>query len=349
METEILLEEWSPVCNMQAFVEKDKRTYYFYLWVRPNSEETEMRSCWICNRVEAPDNVEKAFMEKGEPPRMPAEFVRHDLHGIDLEDGKLRVQWFEEGDAAALFCGDELLAVIPCFSGYNGFHGYSAYAKGTGPFAWELEQAKAVFAEKADQSQKFWGYFETDYWGEVQTAHLAALERFFGRHERYFAIDGNHFPPKALVQGRRDDVVYGITAGVSLIPMPMAEMSYREDYEDYRRMEIGFACRKEQEPLVQRIYSMMSSLASYPWKEITFLGHGHTIPYNGIEGYADLLLLNSKLLPEIDAPVYEKCFGEDINLLWIVPITQDECDFIVENGVEAYLAGKRREDIHVFG
>lgn len=33
MDTEILIEEWSPVADIQAFVEKSDKNYYFYLWV----------------------------------------------------------------------------------------------------------------------------------------------------------------------------------------------------------------------------------------------------------------------------------------------------------------------------
>lgn len=67
---------------------------------------------------------------------MPAEYVDHDPDGIDLDEDSLSIEWFEEGNAAALLSGDRIIAVIPNFSGYNGFHGYSIYAKGTGSFSW---------------------------------------------------------------------------------------------------------------------------------------------------------------------------------------------------------------------
>ena len=62
METEIIIEEWSPVCNIQAFVEKSDNAYYFYLWINPESEEPELRSCWICNRVKATKTVDYQSM-----------------------------------------------------------------------------------------------------------------------------------------------------------------------------------------------------------------------------------------------------------------------------------------------
>ena len=42
-ENEVLIEEWSPVTNIQAFVEKSEKNYFFYLWVNPGSEESEIR------------------------------------------------------------------------------------------------------------------------------------------------------------------------------------------------------------------------------------------------------------------------------------------------------------------
>jgi len=33
MSSEVLVEEWSPVAEIQAVVEKTDKNYYFYLWV----------------------------------------------------------------------------------------------------------------------------------------------------------------------------------------------------------------------------------------------------------------------------------------------------------------------------
>ena len=95
MEPEVLVEEWSPVANIQAIVEKNDKNYYFYLWINPANPETEMRACWICNRVKAPKNIKEAFAYEGEAPCMPAEFVDHDISGIELDDSSLSIEWFE--------------------------------------------------------------------------------------------------------------------------------------------------------------------------------------------------------------------------------------------------------------
>lgn len=353
MESVVLKEEWSPVSAIQAFVEKSDMNYYFYLWINPeDAENAEMRSCWICNRVKAPANVKEAFKMAGDgnAPCMPAEFVNHDLEGIELDADSLEIQWFEEGDSAALLSGDKIIAVIPSFSGYKGFNGYSIYANGTGPFAWELKGAYERFEREVKDSREFWDSFEnSDYWGKTQDYHLKLIKNFFGEEEKYYVIDGEKFPPKALVKGRQDGIIYGITLGVSLIPMPKVEMSYQEEYKNFRRMELGFACDEKYEDLFQQFLSTMSWLAAYPWLDQTFLGHGHTIPYSYINGFDYILFINARLVPEINSPVYDDFMGDKINLLWLKLITKEEQQFIKDNGIKEYLKGKNLKDIHIFG
>ena len=262
-EPEVLVEEWSPVADIQAVVEKTDKNYYFYLWVNAQSEEPEMRACWICNRVPAPGSVKEAFEAEGESPCMPVDFVAHDPKGMELDADSLSIEWFEEGDAAAVLSDGRIIAVIPCFSGYNGFYGYSAFAKGTGPFAWELTEAYPRYEKEAEAGRALWAFFDDeDFWDRVQEFHLSALNRFFGKEEKYYAIDGGQFPPKALVQGRKDGILYGITLGVSMIPMPKVEMYYQEEYKDFRRMELGFACSGKYEASLPRVFSAMAGLAS---------------------------------------------------------------------------------------
>ena len=341
MDNEIIVESMSPVSNIQAFVEKSDKNYYFYMWVNPETPESDIRSCWICNRVPGPADVKEAFEDEGEAPCMPSEFVDHDPQGIDLDDDSLSIQWFAEGDAAAVLSGEKIIAVIPCFSGYNGFYGYSAYAKGTGPFAWELKGAYSRFEKEVKACEAFWDFFEKeDFWGEVQSFHMDTLESFFGKHEKYFAIDGDRFPPKALAKGRKDGIIYGITLGVSMIPMPKVEMYCEDNYQDYRRIELGFACGERHEQLTQHIYRTISSLAAYPWEHLTFFGHGHTVPFKSIKGMDYLLFLNARMLPEEASPKYDDFMDEKVNLLWVKPITAEEEKVLADNGVDEYLKGK---------
>lgn len=351
-ESKILLEEWSPVCNMQAFVERTDSCCYFYLWVKPGMEDAVMKSCWICNVSAAPKALDVEGMKQGIAPAMPEEYVLHDTGGMDLDAESLKIVWFEEGNAAALLSEEEIICVIPGWGGYKGFSGYSRYVRGTAPCAWELADALPVIAERVERSRAFWDWFEfePDYWKLTQDMHMSALEKFFGKCENYYAIDGEEFPPRALVRGTRDGVIYGITAGVSLIPMPEVEMWYGDDYRDYRRIELGFAATASHEELCGRMYSCLSSLAAYPWREITFFGHGHTVPSQLIDGYEAFLFVNPRLVPGLEMPEYGLCREEPVNLLWVVPLTGAEYRFAAEHDIDETLRHVSGDTarIHVF-
>lgn len=337
-EPEVIFEDWSPVCNINAFVEKSDTSYYFYLWINPQSDDAVVKSCWICNVGEAPEELDVENMEQGFAPAMPKQYVLHDVHGMELNPDELSVVWFEEGNAAALLYGDEIISVIPPWSGYNGFEGYARYAKGTTPLAWGLSEAAEVIGKRVEQSRIFWESFESDFWGDVQAQHMEALEKFYGQHEKYYAIDGGEFPPKALIRGSRGGVIYGITAGVSLIPMPNVEQNYGDDFREYRRMELGFAVTAKHEELTNPMFSFMSGLSAFPWREETFLAHGHTVPVQFIKGYEAVLFVNPRMIPGLEAPDYKDCMGEKINLLWLVPITGEEYRFIMEHDISENLS-----------
>lgn len=351
-EPKILLEEWSPVCNIQAVVEETDRCCYFYLWVKPGMEDAVMKSCWVCNTAAAPDELDVEGMKQGIAPAMPKGYVLHDIGGIKLDADLLKIVWLEEGNAAALLSEEELICVIPGWSGYKGFWGYSKFVKGTTPCAWELTDALPVIGERVERSRAFWDWFEyePDYWKITQSMHMEALEKFYGKCENYYAIDGEEFPPKALIQGAKEGVIYGITAGVSLIPMPDVEMWYGEEYREYRRIELGFAATAVHQELCKYMYSFLSSLAAYPWKENTFLGHGHTVPCQRIKGYEALLLINPRFVPGLEMPEYELCMDETINLLWGVPITGEEYQFAMEHDIDETLKHVRGDiaRIHIF-
>lgn len=347
-EPEVIIESDSPVCALQAFVEKSESCYYFYLWNMYGSEN-KVKACWICNRKRAPKELDREALEQGMAPMMSEAYVAHDLNGMELNAEDLEIVWFAEGDAASLLYQGELICVIPGWAGAEKrFFGYSKYAKGTGDYAWELTQAAPVLEKRTRENQAFWEYFDTDYWTQVQDVHMSVLEKFFGQYKKYYAIDGGNFPPKAIITGSRNRVMYGITAGVSMIPMPKVEQ-YVEDASTENRIELGFATVM-QDPFSEKIYSMMSSLAAFPWKECTFFAHGHTIPYHGIEGFEALLFVNPKVIPEMEQPQYEGGLDYSINMLWLVPITKEEYEFAVSQGSNELL-GKAKDmvkDVHIF-
>ena len=118
---DVLLEEWSPVCSIQAVVEDNGQAVYFYLWVNPGSENAEIRNCWICNRVPAMEDMDYEAMKMGMAPRMPRAYVTHDSAGICLDREKLSLVWFEEGDGAALYEDGRpgISGIFPIRKGYG--------------------------------------------------------------------------------------------------------------------------------------------------------------------------------------------------------------------------------------
>lgn len=339
--TKVLAESLSPICRAQAVVEESDTCIYFYLWIDTGGERPEVRSCWVCNTAEAPEEVDRDAMLRGEAPRMPLSFISHNPEGIHLEKERLHIEWFEEGDAAALLEEDTILAVIPGWSGFEGFCGYSKYAKDMGEFAWELTEAEAAMEAKIAAGRRFWNRFEDEgYWERAQQIHLEALENFFGPYEKYYAIDNGQFPPKALLTGRKGDISYAITLGVSLIVMPKVEQYYQEEAGQYRRIELGFAYREDalnrEEVSPMAMFQYISAQSCLPWREDGWLGHGHTVPCSQLNGIVRVLFVNASLAGLLEKPEYPLYDGERINLLYLVPLTQDDFDYVVEMGsVEA--------------
>lgn len=356
---EVILKSRSLVCDVEAFVEKSDTCYYFYLWFKPLSPQAKMRTCWICNRKNAPKTIDLDGMGNGRAPMMPAEFVAHAPGGMELDEKSLSIVWFEEGTGAALLSGEEILCVIPEWSGYKDFHGYAKYAKGTGPFAWEMVQALPHLRDRVEAAQKLWNFFKGE--GRERVWVMAQREeilKFIGTHENDFDITFRQnqgpsdptFPMKVVVSGSRDGVIYGVTAGVSTAAMPMVDFHVDGDPRDVKRMELGFATVERHRPLCRPMYGTLCSFANFPWDQLTFLAHGHTIPFRSIGGFAAMLFVNPRFVQGVESPSCTRFLdGSAVNVLWTVPITQEEYDFAVQNSSEELI--KKAADIsrvHIF-
>ncbi len=358
---EIVLKSESLLCDAEAFVEEYYDCYYFYIFF-PLSKSMNVKGCWICNKCKAPDKVNLEDMNRGKGPMQPAEFVDHDPNGIELDVSNLSIVWFEEGESAALLCGDEIICVIPTWGGLKNFHGYSKYAKGMGPFAWELKGALETMTTRVNNSKNLWATFANpenmNMW--MYNQHAQASE-FLVNHEVDYNIanqydkkigDGSlSFPPKVVAQGTRDGIVYGVSAGLSLVPMPRVEMHFENDEAmDTRRIELGFAAEEKFRQICHPMYANLSMYARIPWEHITFLAHGHTVPFKNIKGFAAVLFVNPRKVEGLESPDYSNFLdGGKVNMLWTVPITQDEYDFAVKNSSEELLKkAKDMSRIHIF-
>ncbi len=335
-EFKTLIHSCSPCCPIEAFAEQNDQACYFYLWQNPGTPEAAMSACFVCNTADQSHQIplEEWKQDPSGPPMIPYDQVTHSPDGLTLDEEKLEIIWTMEGSGAGLLYEGQLIAFIPEWAAHESFPGYSRYIKGETSFGWEMTQARKHLEEVIQAGREFWGNMEGNYWPDFQKGQLDSLEAFMGKLDQYYAIDGGEFPPRALATGQKDGMRYGITLGMSLLRQPMVESFYQERTPDFSRVELGFACAKEREAEFMPTLHVLAGIACLPWQKITSLGHGHTVKLDTIEGFAAAWLLNANLLAPGASPEYQKAFGERVNLLWMVPITQEEYDFLLEYDME---------------
>jgi hypothetical protein len=345
-QSECLLEEFSPNGNIYAVVEQDENTCYFYLH-GGKSGNFGLKSCWVRNLGPAPRTLDTSAMRKGIPPMLPRAFCKHSRGGARLDPATLSVVWAEEGDAAALFESGQIIAVIPSWSGQNGFHGYARDCIGESPLCWELGTRESnVQFERYDKAAECWkAWADKRVWPDFQDRMVNAIEQRFGKHSNYYAIDGGKWPPKALLRIPCQDSVLLITVGMALRPQPQVELHY-ENPELHRRIELAVSLdNRSFTDAFDRVASYISGQSDYPWSFYTFLGDGHTMPADAFAQISGNTLPYAllQLHPRGERPVGLPIFREDpINLLWVTPVSDRERTFAQENG-STKLADRLRE------
>ncbi|UII30446.1 suppressor of fused domain protein [Fulvivirga ulvae] len=337
-EPEVLLEEESPLCPIKAIVEQDERVVYFYLW---GDEETNfgIKSCWVRNLTHAPDELETKLLNKGIPPLLPRQYCKFPEGQEKLKPGDLSIVWLEEGDGAALFLKDEILAIIPAWSGLEDFPGYARDCKGHGNFAWEITDSNEL-PERVEQAIACWYSWSSELnpFRLEQPRILEVYEDLLGKSDKYYAIDGNQWPPKGLYLRNGASKTVFATVGLSLIPMPSVEM-YVDDRLEHNRIELGIILDSQlQESDLQNIAEWISGQACLPWDNITFFGEGHTINFQPLNSnkFNSVILTNQlELLPKIELGKYR---NSHVNFLWMVPISQKERKDVIDNGSESLIS-----------
>lgn len=150
----LLYSEVSPNGNIQACVEQEDQVVFFYLHGAPETPFS-VKSCWVRNLVAAPQSLETERMQMGLAPLLPRNGCAHPQGAPPLSPEDLRIVWFEEGDAAALFLDSEILAIIPPWSGVEGFHGYARDCIAESPLCWPIPTERALF-ERIERAEAFW-------------------------------------------------------------------------------------------------------------------------------------------------------------------------------------------------
>lgn len=322
-----VLFECSPYGNLDAIVQHDQRSVYFYLH---GDEPFGTRACWIRNLIEGPYVLSQQDMEAGLPPVMPRTHCVSAAPATVPDPQSLQIVWFEEGNAAALYENEELIAVIPPWSGTDGFHGYAAACAAESPLAWPLVNRDQLLKRLANARQ-FWDACASEErhpYGQLHTQLLEAYDQKFGSRLKYFALDGGTFPPRGAAVyrdgggdgGKLRTVI--VSSGMSFRPQPNVEMSV-ENPADLRRIELAIELPAElDEAGWEPFLKQLSGLVAYPWQAFTWFGPGHTCQF---PAFAEISQFDSaKFVPESELNEGNAMelpdFREDpVSLLWLVP------------------------------
>ncbi len=321
----------SPNGNLEAAVEQDDRCAYLYLREVDDPHArlgVGARSCWVRNLEPAPPMMRISELREGLPPMMPAASCAHPKGAPPLTSDAVRFVWLEEGDAVALLEGDEVLAIMPCWSGRDGFQGYARDCVEENPLASPLA-ADNVFRERVRDAAAYWrSWLDGNPWAPVRDAGIRAITAAFGRPTDVAAIDGGAWPPQALVRCERGDATVLVTCGMQLRPQPSVEL-HAEDPRPLRRIELALGIERRLFELApEGIVAWLSARARQPWERLSWLGHHQTVACDAIPrgpsgaAFTGALLLRHAIgAPEVAFPPFR---GDPVTLLWLVPVTGDE-------------------------
>jgi Suppressor of fused protein (SUFU) len=351
----ILLDSVSPYGSRRVTVEYDGPTTSAYLHDRSGP----IAATWIANHQPAPDTVDVGRLRAGVSPEMPADHTKHPDGRPPLEPKSLSAVWLEEGDGVAILEYDEPLAVIPGWADLQrSMPGYSRDVIGQTPFAWSLDDALEGLSQRIRQSAQFWRWrASAGSWALFQQSMLGHLLTRLGPGGGYWDVSGGKVPAVGVSERpplpRRPFTVLS-TVGMSGQRMPVVEQT-GEGAEGRARIELALATTIPSAEAA-RIFLW---LAQYPWREVTWLGNGHSIPWYhepatfplGGGNEAVLLLDDPSRLPGPEMPRLDgfRSSNEPVRWLWIVPITERERRLARERSsasLVTHLAAQRRSWVY---
>jgi hypothetical protein len=332
VEITVVLTSPNPYGSRTLTIEADRASSVAYL---RDGKGVVHGAVWLANHAPAPATVDLARANAGLPPVMPASSTRRPSGTPPLNPAALSVLWFEEGDGVALYENHDLLAVIPGWADMErGMPGYARDAIGESPFAWSLSEALEGLAPRVAKARAYWHWRQAEgSWGSFQQFVMGHLDSRVGPPGRYWDVGGDRLPLVCVSErpatfGRGYTVLS--TVGMSCQRMPTAEL-----YDTACRVELALATRRDPR-IAARLFSW---LGQYPWRSVTWLGHGHTarwfqpsgtFPLNG--GHQGVIMLaNPPGLPDMSGFTFG---GDAVRWLWLVPITDTELRVISDQGHE---------------
>lgn len=319
VEPDVALFETSPDGSLDAIVQQDQRTVYLYLHGREGPFGT--RACWVRNLIAAPIEMSRSDLEQGIPPVL-SRFATNHPHGAAAPAREhLRIVWFEEGNGVALLEHDEVLAVIPPWSGQEGFHGYARDCIAESEVCWPMPSQPAL-RERIRRAAQFWLSWKSGSpFEDLRNELLPVYRRRFGSEAGPFEVDRERWPPLWLYRFPSGSGERMLSAGMSVRPQPNVELT-QERPAALRRIELGIEFRPglEMESPEQAL-ELLAGQARYPWRKWTWLGHGHVAKLTRNDGEPWHLLFVSDRPRQGELLRYR---DDPVNLLWMVPITPAE-------------------------
>jgi hypothetical protein len=345
----ILLESESPYGSRHLVVECDGDTTAAYL----HSADGPVAATWIANHVPAPQTTDLASIAAGHAPVMPAAHTKHPDGRPVLEPGALRALWLEEGDGVVILEYGGPLAVLAGWCDMaRGMPGYCRDVIGQTPFGWSLDDAMEGLSPRVAQADDFWRWrADRSNWARFQQAVLGHLLGKLGPGGRYWDVSGGKQPLVGVSErppaGLRPYSVLS-TVGMSCQRMPVIEQM--GNLAAGARIELAIATTMPSTEAA-RIFLW---LGQHPWREATWLGDGHCVPWyhepstfplGGGEAVLFLEEPGSLIGPDVPDMSGFSFGGEPVRWLWLVPVSERERVLAAERGptsLVTHLAAQRR-------
>lgn len=324
-----------------------------YLYNVPAEKEEgvdDTRVVWIANTLRREsgrmDMAEE--MRAGLQPYMPAELCTEHGFILDFEDqDEWEIVWgLEQCSVSVLFRG-ELVAIMPEWSGQDGFSGYSKGTNSESPIAWPLNPDNAEIP-RVQRELQFLEDWNENTWRNYQEPLLAVYDEFHSGDKRYFACDGGDSPPLGLTCSRNDDSTFLTSEGMGLLPMPYLQATSPDGQEGCSRIELGMLVQSTADHM--ELANYIGAHARYPWRYSTYFAHGHTIPCEqarSLRAEFEFVAIADRALffPDLQLPdVQLPNLMSSVRLLFMLPISAREQEFALQNTTEELIARIARVD-----
>jgi len=334
-----IISSTSPLTGLKAEVIIENDCSYFYLY-HPEAVGNEYISesslstfaaCWIKNHVKVSDiHSIQDDVKKSLQPKMPTKYCAYPDDLAFLVKENLEIVWGKEGSMAGLYEKDELICVIPYWTDLE-FNGYSKYSRISDVALVPSPLVRHISGdlfERMEEARAFWKQDFHLLWRNYKLSYLNELKRKYGKVLKYYAIDKGKFPSRGLAVFEKEDIKYAFTLGIGLFPQPKIDL-HIEKYQNYQLFEMAFCYRTDIGLEEQKVFSQIASIISRPWTFNTFLDYRHAVDLQINEEYESAIIIADK---NVNLTESEFLIKQNINLLWLVPVTNESFTLISQGG-----------------